>query len=197
MPTETRACCSLLLIRHAQTGMAGRFCGQIDPPLNNEGCAQLPKMIELLNHFALDALFTSDLLRTRQTAAAIAQAFHLEPQQDVGLREISFGRWEGLSWDEISAQDEKEASRWATEYPHRAAPGGESFAIFSERITRTLNRLAHRHTGQQIAVVTHGGVIRAALLKATGAPLAELGTLACEYTSVHRLQITEEQWQTS
>ena len=188
------ASCILLLIRHAQTAMSGRFCGQIDPPLNQAGLAQLPQMVESLNHLQIDALYASDLRRTEQTAKAIGTAHGLRAERCSALREISFGAWEGQSWDEIAAADSDEAQQWVDAYPHRAAKGGEDFHSFCLRISTALNEIACRHSGQMVAVVTHGGVIRAALMRARGIPAQQLGAIPCGFASVHRLQISAEQW---
>jgi broad specificity phosphatase PhoE len=122
---------SLLLIRHAVTDMAGRFCGHSDPELNGRGQQQSAGLMEALSAHNIRRVYTSDLRRARQTAAAIAKHFAIELYERPGLREIYFGRWEGLSWDEIETEDPVLAKSWAKEYPDSTAPGGESFLRFA------------------------------------------------------------------
>ena len=156
---------TLFLVRHAHTAMAGRFCGHSDPELSQEGVSQLPNLVTRLARFSIDHICTSDLIRARQTAAALAEARRLLPQLRPGLRELHFGLWEGLSWDEIEARDPSLAARWIREYPELPAPEGELFSTFCERVENELQVIASEWSGQSVAVVTHAGFIRTALFR--------------------------------
>lgn len=155
----------LLLIRHAETDMAGRFCGHSDPDLNEQGRQQLAGLLNTLSDHAIRRVYTSDLRRAQQTAEAIAKHFgavlHIRP----GLREIHFGLWEGLSWNEVEAADPILAKNWAAEYPHASAPQGESFRRFLTRVGGEIACLLEEATQPPIVVVTHAGFIRAVLTK--------------------------------
>jgi len=89
---------TLLFIRHAETEMAGRFCGHSDPPVNGRGHRQIEALLDVLRDESIDAIYTSDLERSLTTAKAIAERFQLSTIAVPGLREIYFGDWEGLSW---------------------------------------------------------------------------------------------------
>jgi adenosylcobinamide-GDP ribazoletransferase len=91
----------VLFIRHAETDMAGRFCGHSDPDVNAKGRAQLTELAHLLSAEAIDAVYSSDLRRARSTAQAIAAARNIPLSLRPALREIDFGQWEGLSWEQI------------------------------------------------------------------------------------------------
>jgi alpha-ribazole phosphatase/probable phosphoglycerate mutase len=158
----------ILFVRHAETDMAGRFCGQSDPSLNSRGRAQLPRLVEQLTHREFERIFTSDLTRARQTAEAIAQHFGLEVVCRPGLREISFGDWEGLSWTEIEMRDPELARRWAEEYPYFPAPGGETFECFRTRVRTEIEFLAERAEQSPAVVVTHAGFLRVAFERSRG-----------------------------
>jgi alpha-ribazole phosphatase len=153
----------LLLVRHAETDMAGRFCGHSDPGLNERGSQQLAGLVRMLSEHAIRRIYTSDLLRAQQTAQAIAGHFGVELHVRAGLREIYFGQWEGLTGNEIEARDPALTKRWAEEYPHSTAPGGESFQKFESRVRGEMASLLREATNFPIAVVTHAGFIRTVL----------------------------------
>src|ERR1700754_4716032 len=102
----------LILVRHVATDLAGRFCGQSDPAINALGRAQLDELLVLLRTWKVDSVYSSDLQRARQTAEAISAEFSVPLQMRRGLREISFGEWESLSWDEIEERDSDAARLW-------------------------------------------------------------------------------------
>jgi alpha-ribazole phosphatase len=153
----------LLLVRHAETDMAGRFCGHCDPELNERGRRQLAGLVNMLSEHAIYRVYTSDLRRAQQTTEAIATHFgtglHVRP----GLREIHFGLWEGLSWNEIQVRDPALAKSWADEHPNSTAPGGESLQQFESRVRSEMAFLLGEVTKSPIAVSTHAGFIRAVL----------------------------------
>jgi uroporphyrin-III C-methyltransferase/precorrin-2 dehydrogenase/sirohydrochlorin ferrochelatase len=158
----------VLLIRHGETGpeYRGRYVGRMDPPLSTTGlehAAALRRHVELL-HVGTGCL-ASPSLRTRQTAAAAG----LDATFDEDLREVDFGKWEGLRFAEIAAADPEAVERWAKLDPEFRFPGGESLAEFEARIRRVAERLA-AGPPRRVAVVTHGGVIRALVCHWLGLP---------------------------
>jgi broad specificity phosphatase PhoE len=151
---------TLILVRHAHTAMAGKFCGQIDPPLSAEGMAQLADLGEKLSGHLFTNIFSSDLMRARQTAEPVAKDRNLPVQLLRSLREIAFGRWEGLDWDQVVTQDPAYAQRWLDHYPSISAPGGEGVEAFRRRIRDAMDTVADQVPGDCALVVTHAGVIR-------------------------------------
>jgi alpha-ribazole phosphatase len=97
--------------------------------------------VNVLSVRAIRQVYASDLLRARQTADAIAKNFGIELHIRPGLREIHFGLWEGLSWNEIEVRDPVRAEKWAQEYPNSTAPAGESFVNFESRVRREITFL--------------------------------------------------------
>jgi broad specificity phosphatase PhoE len=138
---------SLLFIRHAETDLAGTFCGHSDPPLNARGHEQAARLAQQLAAQPFHAVYSSDLQRALQTAT------HLCPIHDgltvmsgknhltlrPALREIHFGDWESLTWPQIEALDPLYARRWADSFPHLPAPNGETFAHFESRVLNELS----------------------------------------------------------
>ena len=113
----------LLFIRHAETDMAGTFCGHSDPELNARGRAQLAELIHRMSAENIGVVYSSDLRRAFATGSAIAAAFGIDCHVRPALREINFGQWEGLTWKEIERRDETYARRWIAEYPRPADTG--------------------------------------------------------------------------
>lgn len=160
--------CRVVLVRHASAEGQGCFLGQRDAPLSRTGRRQLPALVARLRRYEIAAVYCSDLARTVTTAAAIARHFDVTPEIRPRLRELHFGRWEGLSWDEVTARFPRRAARWLATCPYPAAPGGESFTHFKRRVTRELTRIVAANPGRCVAVVTHAGVSRVAIGGALG-----------------------------
>ena len=173
-----------LLIRHAETDMAGRFCGHSDPEINQQGQRQLVRLVNTLSEYATQRVYTSDLRRALQTAEAIAERFGTELCVRPGLREIHSGQWEGLSWNEIEIREPALAKNWVAAYPNVTAPGGESFQHFQERVRGEIAFLIAEATESSIAVVTHAGFIRVALTTLCGLSQQEAWNQTIEYASI-------------
>jgi alpha-ribazole phosphatase len=170
--------------------MAGRFCGQSDPELNEQGRQQLPGLVNRLSQHAIRRVYSSDLRRAQQTAEAIARHFGAGLQVRPGLREIDFGLWEGLSWSEIEVRDPALAKSWA-EYPNSTAPGGEPLQQFQARVRRETAFLLGQATQSPIAVVTHAGFIRLLLTKWCRISEPEAWDRTKDYGSVVALDINQ------
>jgi broad specificity phosphatase PhoE len=184
---------TLLFIRHAETAMAGRFCGHSDPPANEHGQRQIEALLDALKDESIDAIYTSDLKRALATAEGIGERFHLSPVAVPGLREICFGDWEGLSWQEIEARDAVYARRWSEAYPQLSAPGGESFEAFQSRVMAELEHLLTLLEQRCIAVVTHAGVMRVFLRELCDLDDNEAWERTRSYCSVFRYTHRKDQ----
>ena len=151
----------LILIRHGETGFnrEGRFQGWIDAPLNEHGRRQAERLAVQLAHERIDALYCSDLLRARQTAAPAAAALGLPVQADARLREQGFGVLEGLTPAEARERQPEALDGWCRYQADIAPPGGESMRAFHDRVVGAVRDIAARRAGGRIAVVTHGGVL--------------------------------------
>ena len=153
---------SLLCIRHAQSTMnaVGLWQGQADPSLSEEGREQARALAERLAEASLSVLVASNLRRAHETAEIAAQrlgiAAHLEP----GLRELDVGEWSGLARDEIARRWPEDFERFRAGDMDLRAGGGETRRELRERVLAAIRSLQRRYRGEQIAVVTHLGVIR-------------------------------------
>jgi broad specificity phosphatase PhoE len=172
---------TIVLIRHAETDMAGRFCGHSDPALNAAGERQATCVAEEVSKFGVERIYSSDLRRASQTAAAIAQSTGIAVNYLTALREIHFGQWEGLAWEEVVVRFPEEAGLWLKEFPWRSATGAESYMSFTGRVDAAITTLLPETAGMKTAVVTHRGVMRYALTKFFGFAEAEAWARTARY----------------
>jgi broad specificity phosphatase PhoE len=149
----------LLLTRHGETdwNSAGRWQGHSDTPLNEEGRRQAHALAETLE--GVDVVYSSDLVRARETAEIVADRLALPIRLDARLREREFGAWEGLTSDEIELRFPKTHRLW------RAGTGfgaedAEPFEAFEARIRAFLGDVLRAHADETVLVVAHGGSIR-------------------------------------
>ena len=151
----------ILAIRHGQTAWnaASRIQGHTDIALDATGEWQAGRLAAALADEPLQAVYSSDLSRARQTAAPLAARAGLELRIDAGLRERAFGEFEGLSFAQIEQRWPDRAHAWRRRDPDFGAPGGEVLRDFRNRVGAAVTRLARAHPGQGIALVTHGGVL--------------------------------------
>ena len=151
----------LILIRHGETAWnrERRMQGQTDTPLSDIGRAQAQAVGQRLARHPFVALYSSDLTRAWDTAAAIARASGREVRREPALRERTFGVFEGLTYEEMAQRYPDEHARFSTRDPDYAVPGGESPRQFFERSLACLEAIAAAHAGASVVVVTHGLVL--------------------------------------
>jgi len=173
-PSDT---CYLYLLRHGATAnnlqkpphLQGR---RADVPLDPVGQRQAEAAGEFLARYRLDAVYTSPLLRTRQTAAAIARPHDFTPVVIDDLIECDVGDWEGRSWPEIEQNDHEAWRLFRADPVVHPYGGGENLAQVQARIEPAIAQLLEKHRGQTIAVVAHNVVNRIYLALWLGWPLA-------------------------
>ena len=151
----------LLLIRHAQPeeDARGRCYGRLDVGLSPTGLANAERLAESLRDVELEAIYVSPRLRAVQTAAALDGV----PIVDDRLRELDFGELEGRTYDEIEREQPELFRRWMETPTLVRFPGGESYAELRERVAAAVDDVVAANNGRTVALVSHGGVIRAAL----------------------------------
>jgi broad specificity phosphatase PhoE len=152
---------TLLLARHGETdwNRARRWQGHADRPLTDRGRAQATALAERLADIELDAVYSSDLRRARETAEAVARAQGLDVVELPELREVDVGSWEGLTRDEAEVRFPDGFRRWRA--GGTGWDDGETYAAMSTRVLAAADRIANEHEGGRILIVSHGGPIRA------------------------------------
>lgn len=177
------------LVRHGEStwNSAGRFQGALDAPLSPRGQAQAAALAAGLAGVRFDALYTSPLIRARDTAAACGTALGMAPVPVDDLREIGLGDWEGLTLDTVRAQDGDRYRRWLEAPVDHAPPGGEPMAGLAMRVRTALDGLCRRHPEGRVLVVSHGGAISSALCGWLDRPLNTIWSLRLENASITRV----------
>jgi probable phosphoglycerate mutase len=185
----------IIAVRHGETSwnVASRIQGQKDIGLNDTGRWQARRVGAALATEPITAVYSSDLGRAQETAQSIAEVAGIPVVADQGLRERSFGIFEGKTFDEIRENWPEQAQNWRKRIPEWQPPeGGESLLQLRERVTRTLQVLAARHPGEQIVVVAHGGVLDALYRVATGQEVDSPRTWQLPNGAINRLLWTPE-----
>lgn len=185
----------IIAIRHGETAwnVAARIQGQLDVGLNDTGRWQARRVGEALANEEIATVYTSDLGRAHETARSIGDATGVPVVPDQGLRERSFGSFEGKTFSEIEETWPDQAYNWRKRIPEWEPPeGGESLLQLRERVTRTVEALAARHPGQQIVVVAHGGVLDALYRVATRQEVNSPRTWELPNGAINRLLWTPE-----
>jgi probable phosphoglycerate mutase len=167
-----RAQASVYLARHGQTAynLERRFQGHLPVPLDETGAAQAAELADRVATYGFAALWTSPLLRARETADVVARRIGLEPREDARLVETDAGDWTDRSFADVQMEAPELFAAFVAGDPAFAFPGGESFAEQEDRVAAAL---ADIERGELPAlVVCHGMVIRAAFARRAGRPIS-------------------------
>ena len=155
----------LTLVRHGQTSanIEGVWHGSTNTPLTDHGHRQAAATAAFLaaDHPPIHHVYASPLDRAHHTARPIAARLGIAPVLDPGLVEFDLGSWEGATFKTLF--EERRLFHHMKQDPHFAPHGGESPSQVAGRLTGTLRRIAGRHPGERVVVVTHGGALSIAL----------------------------------
>lgn len=173
----------LLLVRHGPTACTRRAAFPTEEPLDEGGRRDSQLLRDVLK--GCDAMFCSPAVRAYQTAAAAC----LDAECDRDLAECDFGSWSGLTLDQVNERDPEGLRSWFVR-PDAAPHGGESQTEMAERVRAFLARAGHGTT----VAVTHGGVIKTALLELLGAPFSSFWRIDIAPLSVTELRRHDGTW---
>ncbi len=175
----------LTLIRHTSLQIEPGICyGQSDIDVAASFASELASTQSKLANSAFDALYTSPL----QRCVKLAEALNLsEVAHDNRLKELYFGDWELRAWDDIP-RDIFDA--WAHDYANKAPPNGETFSQLQQRGIHFLAEMLAKHANEHIAIISHGGMIRALLAHVLNMELKGLFRFTIDYGSVTQLDFS-------
>lgn len=187
----TAAPTTLILVRHGVTDHTTRklFSGGLsgaNPGLNDEGRAQVRATGDWLAPLAegIDALITSPVRRTRESAEILGELFDKPVREEAGVAEMDFGAWDGLTYDEIQEQYPDDLAWWLGNLEHPPTGGGESFRTVAARVIEGRDRILAAHPEQTVLVVSHVTPIKTLVADALDAPLDALYKMELSPASV-------------
>nr|WP_272908756.1 histidine phosphatase family protein [Nitrospina gracilis] len=187
--------CRVYLIRHGEVANAHLICmnGHYDVALSEKGEEQMREVAEALSPLPLQAVYSSDLTRTLTGARLIAEKHNLDPIAFPEIRELSFGKWEGLSVKELTEKFPGEMEKRIKHTELFRADGGETFDELAARVVPRYNAIIEQHPNDVIAIMSHGGVNRTILSHLLGIPTAHLFRFAQEYAAINVIQYYTDQ----
>ena len=150
----------LILLRHGKTDYPNRYIGSRDVPLSPQGSVQIKALKDAVRGRKIDRIVASPMLRCKQTCELLFTDNNIVYEDD--LREIDFGRWEGMTFQEIAENDPALVDQWANWSLDFCFPEGESIDHFVKRVAKAGQLLAGLKE-ENVMIVCHGGVIRALL----------------------------------
>lgn len=187
VPTATR----LLLIRHGEVEKRyqGKFGGWIDMKLSPNGRQQAKILADYLRRKTIDAIYASPMKRVQQTLAPTLKLNGHDQTTLEALREINFGDWTGLGWQEVEEKFKFHSHDWLDQIQNHGVPNGESGEAFRQRVGPCLKEIMARHRGQNVAIFCHGGVIRMILAILLKLPLPKTNHFDIEYAGITQVAL--------
>lgn len=177
----------LHLIRHTSLNIPAGVCyGQSDVDVSVNFHTERDHLKQKLAHIQFDAVYTSPLQRCTKLAEALSLG---EMQLDNRLKELHFGDWEMQAWGTIPRDV---FDTWANDYAHIPPPNGETFSQLHHRAKSFVEEISAHSQGKNIAIVTHGGVIRAMLAEVLNMPLKGLFRMVIDPASVTQISFDDD-----
>ncbi len=160
----------LYFLRHGETpySQVGSFCGALDPELTPEGYLMSQDFAKAYQHLPWTAVFSSPLQRTIATAKIFAEPLGIPLQLRSGLKEITYGDWEGKTTKEVNYQFHDDYVRWLADPAWNAPTGGDKAIDIARRSSEVLGEIEHTYKTGNILVVSHKATLRIMLCSLLG-----------------------------
>ena len=183
----------LILVRHGQTewNANGRYQGQSNVALSELGRRQAECLAAGFPVQGLDAIYSSDLDRARETAECVGRKFGVPVRPEPAFRELSFGDWEGLTYQEISTRWPEEANKLFTAPDELKIPNGETFQDLQKHKKKKIDALCKEHADKNVAVFAHGAINKTILSGLMHIPLHYLWSIRQDNTAVNILRLDD------
>ena len=182
----------LLLIRHGESysNVQKKYSGFQDVDLTKKGMQQAERLAYRLKKTPVDAVYCSDLKRAIHTADIVFGNRNVDMLTSSNLREMNFGIWEGMTFEEIKIKEGAKFTSWLENPDERSIiPQGESLAMLNERVMTEVNRILQEHKNgekdETIAIVCHGGAIRIILCNVLNLELKNLWYIKQKSTALN------------
>jgi alpha-ribazole phosphatase/probable phosphoglycerate mutase len=177
----------IYLVRHGQVEgfEEKRYNGQVNVPLTEVGKEQSKAISDNLSGVRVDAIYSSDLERSKYCAELVAKTHGISSSAEPALRELHIGDWEGRTWAELQAACPDDWRARLNDLVSYKVPGGESLQDAADRIRPCVQKALEQHQGKTIVVVAHGGVNRIVLLDAIGATLEQAFSIEQDYGCIN------------
>lgn len=184
----------IYLVRHGETvwNREGRFQGQTDVELSQRGQTQGDRVAERLSTENLDVIVASDLIRAKETAEKVARLAQCPIELDPALREMHFGVWQGYTRDEIQNRFDAAFTKYMTDALDGRPTEGETFREVMVRVTAAVKRVVAAYPDGRIAIVAHGGSVRATLCHYLGWDPRHRGVYRLDNCSISLLEVRPE-----
>lgn len=185
----------IYLIRHGEVANAIEkkvYNGQFDVDLSPRGVEQMRGVAEILSKKPIKKVYSSDLRRAMIGAGMIAERHNLEVVQKKELREKNFGRWEGLTYDQVEERYPLEWEAWLADPVNSRPGGGETYIEVEKRVIPELDRIISYHRGEEIVILAHGGVNRIILCRALGLELRYIFRIEQGYGAINIIDFFED-----
>ena len=180
----------LIFIRHPETkwGKQKRYLGATDIELSEKGKKQAQSISQYLKNKKISAIFSSDLARSRQAAKIIARPRNLKVKEYKELNEINFGKWEGLTFNQIQKKYPKLAEKYLSHPLKMKFPEGESILEFKKRIVTALKKILAKNK-KTVVILSHAGVNRIIICHLLGFPLSCFWKIKQELGAINIIEI--------
>ncbi|MBM7614413.1 histidine phosphatase family protein [Alkaliphilus hydrothermalis] len=180
----------IYFVRHGETddNRDHNLCGWINPSLNKEGLIQAERVAQQLKNESFDAIYTSGLKRTNETAAMILGCKHEKIQPLDTLKELNFGDFEGRKMVELEKEHPQLYQQMRDDFIGFRFPGGESLREMHHRVNKTMKELISRHDGEKILIVAHSGVIRSIMAELITGDMKKHWNFKIDHCSVSKIE---------
>ncbi len=182
------------LVRHGAvlSDDAGRYWGHTDIPLNEHGIQQAGMLRQRLASESVTAIYSSDLMRARDTASIIAEPHDVPVTLCQDLREINFGQLEGMTFDEAKRSRPGVESIWSGTDPGAGFPGGESLDAMARRVDHAVEKVLVDSPDGNVLLVAHGGPLRVLVCRMMGLSISRWWQIRIDLASLSVLDVYPE-----
>jgi broad specificity phosphatase PhoE len=187
----------IFLVRHGEVagnrGDTPVFVGWSDLPLNERGQEQALQVGAFLEREKIHGVYASDLQRAEKTAERIAEKHGLKVEANAALREVNYGKWEGLSEADLQREYSRQWPARQNDPWNVAAVDGENYAQMWARFFPLWKELRQKHGDENFVLVGHNGLLRMLLCYLTGAPFENFKRFHVANGGVSRVEIKRDE----